>query len=1575
MIDLVVKRALSRAIEALPKNALGIRCHALPVDEHLEECLDGIRELLSEQGHEDVRFVIGSASALASALPPRTVVLPSDLAAAEATRLRNEPTETSAPNFKLVYLNAGSTPGEAGLADVLIEVRAQTLARHFAETTGLSLLAAVGLSRARPIVARLEDTTVEALARFDAIAQVAGEKTALPTLGFLPRSLEADDAERPNAQWVSDFDTITSGKLIEPLRVGVEKLEKLTPAERERFTKAILNIPGMLPAAVRASPDLVAALVKLATAVRRFALGQDMDPAKLCGLSRRLLDLLRSEKMIAALSTDAGEPEPGDEDDDPDGPDDREKVPPNDTMREEEILARFGAGGLKGAFEHFEFEDGALDISLRNTGKELISLETDLPHPVTALTVKDAAPEVAEGVCFAVTPESAILAGINPATFTVRFKRAPGSSVNAELQAAIETFCARRSDLLKAIEVLLPPEEAPKLTKSQRALLALEVIPLTCVANARTAADAYVSTYVELMKCAFNAALEDGVEKWITHLDLAVSLDTRQDTLAARLQPLHPLRIARAQLWLESRSEPPLFPSSVVTLTGYTPTALHPQGERYCYHARPRSGPSSDGVEAAVEDGLNATWSLLAPKVLMAALDVELVDVVNASAAVTALYHTAINRFAEDAGVGPGVHLRIRCAYSQDRGPTALVCPQVADLPELAGAVGVPPGIGVTVEVMPEPVQMGSDAVHLSVQAVEAPFHGLQPSEHAIGWSSRYIPGGSGNVIAVELTGSPALNGYRLLLRHYQRDTTATFDPGATQPSVGTALVKTFVAYGGWPVRPNPESSLLSYNVIGRHVIATLIDGALFDAEVTQRLTEFSAGGAAAIGNLSELRKGILGLFPCRNFLADLIGGVGANHTLGWLGILRAYRDARLSAGDAETLTLSLDSPEGRSWIKSTATALGVDESRADLLILEGHPDTGVAERIRVIELKARTSAKVLGSKNARAKLARQALITAARLRIALERTDDRAKELRDGLRKLLWLGAGQQQAALLWQSVLEKIDSALFANAPLSLPVMTECWLVPEEDWYGVSDESEEVASLDVSGEQIPAENELVRFRVLQAVSRREAANESPHSAPPAHTSPVSEKEVESLRAAPDEKPPQSLEVEVNRLATVGEQPKVVATPSASPPSSPSQASPPPPSPIDLSLVAPDQSPPADGMKIVFGCSTRGEQAIWLPNRTDLVNHFNVGITGSMGSGKTQFTKSLLAQIVRAGRHNPGGRRPGLLVFDYKGDYVDLVEGGFAHAVGARVLQPHELPINPLRLKQPDSPLDLKLSMRQFAETIRTIARATGDVQRQKVIMAIEACLAAAGIGVNDKSTWNRPFPTMKDLDDYVTSSNAVEGVPYSVIHDLADLCIFAPEDPGADLDAFFDEITVIDLRPLAGADKTIAAVISFFMNAFFARMIQQGESRREDRVTESGGKVDVRQIRRLLLVDEADDFISLDLPSLKNVMQQGRAFGYGVILSTQFLHHFDSANSPLKPLVGTWILHGMANVTPTVLRNLFGLSNDEAKALATTLNGLEKHHSICHGLSNDSFRRRLTPIRDLPFFELQSLGNEGPL
>jgi hypothetical protein len=1597
VIAAVVKLALRRAVEALPFGAFGVRCHALPIDEELAACLEGVRELMSEPGFEEARCVVGSTG-VCGAPPPRTTVLQSDLAAAEATRIRDDPGISATPGFRLIYLNSGSTPGEAGLEDVLVEVRAQALARFYAETAGLPLLAEAGGSSSRPIKARLEDTTVATLARYAETARAQGELVALPTLGFLPRSLR-QDKERPSPQWVSDFDTITSGKLIEPLVNGVRALEGLSPEARERLAAALRRVDGLVAPELAGGADPIRALVKLAAAARRFALGQEQNPATLCGLSRRLLDVLRSAERIEALAAEPGaesDDERNDEERD-EGDDEDDDAPPRPVkaLSEERILADLGPEGLRGKLERFEIDDGALAVGLRRGDDEVVAIAPEYLHAISLMTVQDAPDLHLAGAAVEVTPEAAVLADAKPTKFKVRFTLAKLEDAQEQLRSAIGEFLERRKGLLAAVAALLPAEEEERFSPGQRSLFALEAIPLTCLANATPAAEAYVAAYVSVMERAFKVQVPppDAVEKWLTHLDTALALDANQNTVAARLQPLHPLRIARTLLWLEKRSEPPLFPSVIVAMTGYAQAALYPHGERYCYHARPKAGPSREGVEAAVEDGLAAVWSLLAPQGLMAALDIELVDVVSASSAIETLFRAAAERFAADASVGAGVHLRVRCAYSEAHGPSGISCPRVDDLAELSGVAGAVPGNGVTVEIMPKPVQEGGAEVHLSVQAVEAPFHGLPPSAPA-GWGAKYIPGQSGNIIAVELTGNPALEGYRRLLSAYNKDTTATFDPGLDHRGLGKALVKTFVACGGWPVKPTAEDSLLSYDVVGPHVIATIADGRIFDAEVARRLAEFSAAGAAAVGDLKALREGMLGLFPCRNFLADLLSDADPRHSLGWLGILRAFRDARSGGGEVSTLVLSLDSPEGRSWVRSTASVFGTDEGRADLLVLEADLKSATVTRVRAVELKARTSAKQLTSKAARAKLATQALVTATRLRKTLGDDRPRRLELRDQLRRLLWLGAGQQRAALLWKPTLEAFDAKLLAADAVEVDVKAECWLVPEEPWVGDDDTEETMPALDAGGTPIPNAVEAVRVRVLQAVSRREpevavaavdlgAAGAAaapppvavpPPSAAPPPAAPASRAPVLSIVTT--QPTPAPLKEEALPIG-----PSQLAAEAVAPYGDKARVPAPPVGGQDLAAGAtaasfPGASPPGtpraelspDGLRVVLGQVQQGAagEAIWLPNRTDLVTHFNVGITGTMGSGKTQFTKSLLTQIYRGGADNPGGRPPGMLIFDYKGDYVDVAPGGFAHAVGARVLKPHNLPINPLRLRQPETALDLKLATRQFVETIRTIATATGDVQRLGMIQAIEGCLKDAGIDDQDPTTWTKPFPTLKDLHARLKETEEVEGVPFAVIHDLADFEIFAPQDPGVALDGLFDGVTVIDLRPLAGAEKVIRAVISFFMNAMFAGMIQQGESKREARDLPGGGSADVRQIRRLLLVDEADDFIGLDLPSLKNVMQQGRAFGYGVILSTQFLHHFDGANSPLKPLIGTWVLHRMADVAPTSLRNLFGLSNDEGKALANSLSGLEVHTSMCFGLSNKGLQRRLTRVRDLPFFEL---------
>jgi DNA phosphorothioation-dependent restriction protein DptH len=148
-------------------------------------------------------------------------------------------------------------------------------------------------------------------------------------------------------------------------------------------------------------------------------------------------------------------------------------------------------------------------------------------------------------------------------------------------------------------------------------------------------------------------------------------------------------------------------------------------------------------------------------------------------------------------------------------------------------------------------------------------------------------------------------------------------------------------------------------------------------------------------------------------------------------------------------------------------------------------------------------------------------------------------------------------------------------------------------------------------------------------------------------------------------------------------------------------------------------------------------------------------------------------------------------------------------------------------------------------------------------------------------------------------------QGIPVAIVEDLVALSVFAEDDPKTDFEQFFDAVRVINLRPVTEARTVVRSIICFFMNTFYARMVRGGEA-----LTSRAAGRETRALRRLVLVDEADDFIGLGLNSLKLVMQQGRSFGCGVILSTQLLDHFEQGDDPLKALVGTWILHQMPDL-----------------------------------------------------------------
>ena len=65
---------------------------------------------------------------------------------------------------------------------------------------------------------------------------------------------------------------------------------------------------------------------------------------------------------------------------------------------------------------------------------------------------------------------------------------------------------------------------------------------------------------------------------------------------------------------------------------------------------------------------------------------------------------------------------------------------------------------------------------------------------------------------------------------------------------------------------------------------------------------------------------------------------------------------------------------------------------------------------------------------------------------------------------------------------------------------------------------------------------------------------------------------------------------------------------------------------------------------------------------------HTNTGIIGTMGTGKTQFTKSLIYQMNSNADQNMGNEPLGILIFDYKGDYI---KDEFVNATSAKVFDP----------------------------------------------------------------------------------------------------------------------------------------------------------------------------------------------------------------------------------------------------------------------------------------------------------------
>ena len=360
-------------------------------------------------------------------------------------------------------------------------------------------------------------------------------------------------------------------------------------------------------------------------------------------------------------------------------------------------------------------------------------------------------------------------------------------------------------------------------------------------------------------------------------------------------------------------------------------------------------------------------------------------------------------------------------------------------------------------------------------------------------------------------------------------------------------------------------------------------------------------------------------------------------------------------------------------------------------------------------------------------------------------------------------------------------------------------------------------------------------------------------------------------------------------------------------------------------------------GMKILFGTNEQnGEQVIWKPNDTAQLFHTNTGIIGTMGTGKTQFTKSLITQLYQNQADNVDSKALGILIFDYKGDYNES-KPDFVEATNANILKPWLLPFNPLAITEskvfkPLLPIHIANA---FKDTISKVFN-LGPKQQDALFQCILEAYEINGINPYDQSTWTNMAPTFEQVyqrymgNDDIKKNDSLA----SAMNKLHQFQVF--ESNPNNTKALFDVLKGVVVIDLSSYDSDIQSlVIAITLDLFYAQMQAAGSSKMDGQY---------RQLTKMILVDEADNFMSEGFPSLKKILKEGREFGVGTILSTQFLKHFGSGDDDYSKYILTWIVHNVSDLKSGDVDFVFHTESksSESNMLFNRIKGLEKHHSL---------------------------------
>ena len=355
-------------------------------------------------------------------------------------------------------------------------------------------------------------------------------------------------------------------------------------------------------------------------------------------------------------------------------------------------------------------------------------------------------------------------------------------------------------------------------------------------------------------------------------------------------------------------------------------------------------------------------------------------------------------------------------------------------------------------------------------------------------------------------------------------------------------------------------------------------------------------------------------------------------------------------------------------------------------------------------------------------------------------------------------------------------------------------------------------------------------------------------------------------------------------------------------------------------------------------------KETILYPGNTAL-NNINIGVVGDLGTGKTQLLKSLVYQLVNKPENNRGVA-PKVLILDYKRDFSDLENENckFISKTNVKVLKPKDLPLNMFNTSDSSSPTPWLDRYSFFRDVLNKIFTGQKPLQDNLLKKAVKKCF----MDLQERD------PTIYEVfDAYKELAGEKIDTTYTVMEDIIDYEIFE-KNPNKikSFTDFFDGTIAIDLSGFSDV-KIKNMIVVIFLNFYYDYM------KKVKKRPFLGEDSNIRFIDSYLLVDEAQNIMPYEFPVLGKILLEGREFGVGVILASQYFSHFKTNKENYIQPFNSWFVHKVPGLTVSDL-NKIGLPNLGQSTL-NRIASLEVFEALCTTLDhNGEF------IKGIPFYKL---------